>query len=126
MIEIILKLMIWVLLTANFSWPNIILGIAIALLLPKTSTSPTRIKELLSALAKIIVAIFQAYKEAFELILYPHHDEEIVIEQMQGTRSPWRIFLDIFLITLTPKTTVLKYHNDGWFEVHHVKRRQKS
>lgn len=123
--DIILRLVIWFLLTANFSVANILIGISIALLLPRTSTSHTRLKELFWGLGKIIVAIPQAYKEAIELILQPHTEEEIVMERVQGRRSPGLIFLDIFLITFTPKTTVLKYHEDGWYEVHHVKRRQR-
>jgi multicomponent Na+:H+ antiporter subunit E len=124
--DIILRLVIWFLLTANLSVANILIGISIALLLPRTSTSHTRLKELLWALGKIIVAIPQAYKEAIQLILQPHTEEEIVMQRVQGRRSPGLIFLDIFLITFTPKTTVLKYHEDGWYEVHHVKRRQRS
>ncbi|MCU0517673.1 MAG: cation:proton antiporter, partial [Oscillatoria sp. Prado101] len=34
-------------------------------------------------------------------------------------------FLDIFLITFTPKSIVLKYHEAGWYEVHWVRRRKK-
>jgi multicomponent Na+:H+ antiporter subunit E len=94
--------------------------------LPRTSTFHTRLKELFWALGKIIVAVPQAYKEAIQLIFQPHTEEEIVMERVQGRRSPGLIFLDIFLITFTPKTTVLKYHEDGWYEVHHVKRRQRS
>jgi multicomponent Na+:H+ antiporter subunit E len=124
--DIILRLVIWFLLTANFSVANILIGISIALLLPRPFTYHTRLKELLWALGKIIVAIPQAYKEAIQLILQPHTEEEIVMERVQGRRSPGLIFLDIFLITFTPKTTVLKYHEDGWYEVHHVKRRQRS
>lgn len=124
--EIILRLVIWFLLTANFSVANILIGISIALLLPRMSTSHTRLKELLWALGKIIVAIPQAYKEAIQLILQPHTEEEIVMERVRGRHSPGLIFLHIFLITFTPKTTVLKYHEDGWYEVHHVRRRQRS
>ena len=123
--DIILRLVIWFLLTANFSVANILIGISIALLLPRTSTSHTRLKELFWGLGKIIVAIPQAYQEAIQLILQPHTEEEIVMERVQGRRSPGLVFLDIFLITFTPKTTVLKYHEDGWYEVHHVKRRQR-
>jgi multicomponent Na+:H+ antiporter subunit E len=124
--DIILRLVIWFLLTANFSVANVLIGISIALLLPRTSTSHTRLKDLFWGLGKIIVAIPQAYKEAIQLILQPHTEEEIVMERVQGRRSPGLVFLDIFLITFTPKTTVLKYHEDGWYEVHHVKRRQRS
>ncbi len=124
--DIILRLVFWLLLTANLGVANILIGISIALLLPRTSTSHTRLKELLWALGKIIVAVPQAYKEAIQLILQPHTEEEIVMERVRGRRSPGLIFLDIFLITFTPKTTVVKYHEDGWYEVHHIKRRQRS
>lgn len=123
--DIILRLVIWFLLTANFSLANILIGIAIALLLPRASTSHAHLKELLRALGKIIVAIPQAYQEAIQLILFPHTEEEIVMERVRSRRSPGLIFLDIFLITFTPKTTVLKYHEEGWYEVHQVKRRQR-
>ena len=123
--DIILRLVIWFLLTANFSAANILIGISIALLLPRASTSHTRLKELFWALGKIIVAIPQAYKEAIQLMLYPHTEEKIVMQRVQGRRSPGLIFLDIFLITFTPKTTVVKYHEEGWYEVHQVKRRQR-
>jgi multicomponent Na+:H+ antiporter subunit E len=124
--DLILRLTIWFLLTANFTVANIIIGIAIAFLLPRSTASPERLNNLLRALGKIIVAIPQAYKEAIELIVHPHTQEEIVMERVQSRRSPGLIFLDIFLITFTPKTTVLKYHEEGWYEVHHVRRRRQS
>jgi multicomponent Na+:H+ antiporter subunit E len=122
--EFVLRLVIWFLLTANFTTANIIIGVAIALLLPRSATSPTRLKDLLRGLWRILVAIPQAYLEAIELILRPHTQEEIVMERATSGRSPSAIFLDIFLITFTPKTTVLHYYETGWYEVHHVRRRK--
>ena len=121
--DLILRLVIWFLLTANLSLVNIAIGVTIALLLPRSSVAKTRFRDLLWGLGKIIVAIPQAYGEAVQLILQPHTEEEIVMERVQGRRSPGLVFLDIFLITFTPKTTVLNYHEDGWYEVHQVKRR---
>jgi multicomponent Na+:H+ antiporter subunit E len=122
--NIILRLVIWFLLTANFSLTNIIIGIAIAFLLPHNSTSPERLKDLLQGSIKIIMAIPQAYMEAIELILRPHTEEEIVMERVRSRQSSRQVFLDIFLITFTPKTTVLKYHERGWYDVHRVTRRK--
>lgn len=121
--DLILRLVIWFLLTADLSLVNIAIGVTIALLLPRSSVTKTRLRDLLWGLGKIIVAIPQAYGEAVQLILQPHTEEEIVMERVQGRRSPGLVFLDIFLITFTPKTTVLNYHEDGWYEVHQVKRR---
>lgn len=124
-LNLLLRLVIWFLLTANFSLPNIIIGVGVALLLPRSYTAPGALKDWLRVLWEIIVAIPQAYLEAFELIIHPHRQEEITMERVKPRRSPGLIFLDIFLITFTPKTIVLKYHEQGWYEVHRV-RRQKG
>ena len=124
-LDLILRLTIWFLLTANFSVTNIILGVCVALLLPRSYTAPGALKDWLRVLWEIIVAIPQAYIEAVEMMFRPHQQEAIVTERVKPQRSPGLIFLDIFLITFTPKTIVLKYHEEGWFEVHRVRRRKK-
>jgi len=123
-LNIFLRLVIWFLLTANFSVANIIIGICVALLLPHSRTAPGALRDWLRVLWEVIVAIPQAYLEAFELMFHPHQQEEIVMERAKPRRSPGLIFLDIFLITFTPKTIVVKYHEEGWYEVHRVRRKQ--
>jgi multicomponent Na+:H+ antiporter subunit E len=122
--DVVLRLIIWFLLTANVTIANIVIGLLIAFLLPRSSASPERLKDLIQGIWKIIVAIPQAYGEAIELILNPHTEEEIIMERVQLRRSPGLVFLDIFLITFTPKTTVLNYHEEGWYEVHQVRPRR--
>ena len=124
-LNIILRLTIWFLLTADFSLANILIGVAIALLLPRGATSPGKLQDWLRVLWEIVVAIPQAFIEAIEIILRPHNDEDIVRERVKPQRTPGLIFLDIFLITFTPKTIVLKYEEEGWYEVHRVIRRKK-
>lgn len=125
-LNLILRLVIWFLLTANLSVANIIIGVCVALLLPRSYTNSGALKDWLRVLWEIIVAIPQAYLEAFELIFRPHTQEGITMERVKPRRSPGLIFLDIFLITFTPKTIVLKYHEQGWYEVHRVQRRTKA
>jgi multicomponent Na+:H+ antiporter subunit E len=122
-LNIILRLIIWFLLTANLSLANIVIGICVAFLLPHGRTALGAVKDWLRVLCEIMVAIPQAYLEAFELMFRPHTHEEITMERVKPRRSPGLIFLDIFLITFTPKTIVLKYHEAGWYEVHRVRRR---
>ncbi|MCL6435376.1 MAG: Na+/H+ antiporter subunit E [Leptolyngbyaceae cyanobacterium HOT.MB2.61] len=123
-LNLLLRLAIWFLLTANLSVANIIIGVCIALLLPPRYTNPGPLKDWLRVFWKILVAIPQAYLEAFELILRPHTQEDVTLKRVKPERSPGLIFLDIFLITFTPKTIVLKYHEAGWYEVHWVRRRK--
>ncbi|MBO1055913.1 MAG: cation:proton antiporter [Dolichospermum sp. JUN01] len=124
--HLILRLTIWLLLTANMSLTNIIIGVIIALLLPRGKSSPEKLKSWLKVIIKIFVAIPVAFMEAFEIIFRPHNQEEIIMERVKLNRSPLLIFLDIFLITFTPKTIVLKYHEEGWYEVHYIKPRKKQ
>jgi len=122
----ILRLVIWLLLTANVSLTNIIIGVAIALLLPRVYTSPDKLKDWLQVIVKIIVAIPVAYLEAVEIIFRPHQHEEIILEHVKPKRSPNLVFLDIFIITFTPKTIVTNYREEGWYEVHQIQPRKKA
>jgi multicomponent Na+:H+ antiporter subunit E len=125
-LNIALRLAIWFLLTADYSLPNIIIGIAIALLLPRSYTSQEKLKDWLKMLGKILQTIPQAYIEAIQIMLHPHNQEEIVRQRVKPQRTPGLIFLDIFLITFTPKTIVTKYDERGWYEIHQIKRKKIS
>jgi multicomponent Na+:H+ antiporter subunit E len=122
-LNLILRLAIWFLLTADYSLPNIIIGIAIGFLLPRGNTSKEKLKDWLKTLWKIVKAIPQAYLEAIEIMLRPHNQEAIVRQRVKPRRTPGLIFLDIFLITFTPKTIVTKYDDRGWYEVHQIQRK---
>ncbi|MEC4806399.1 MAG: cation:proton antiporter [Jaaginema sp. PMC 1079.18] len=125
-LNLILRLTIWFLLTADLSLANIIIGIAIALLIPRNYTSAGALSDWLRTLGEILVAIPQAYAEAIEIMVRPHRYEDVTREQVKPGRSPGLIFLDIFLITFTPKTIVLKYREEGWYDVHRILRRPRS
>ena len=118
--NLILRLTIWFLLTSDLSLANIIIGVIVALILPRGYPSKEVLKDWLTVLWKILLAIPQAYMEAFEIIIRPHNHEDVILEKIPPKRSPRLIFLDIFLITFTPKTIVYKYRQDGWYEVHRV------
>lgn len=128
-LDLLLRLTLWFLLTADGSWANIVMGIAISLLLPTCKPirymGATALKDWLHILWEIIVAIPKAYWEAFEMMLHPHNHEEIIREPSKPGRTPGLVFLDIFLITFTPKSIVVKHHEAGWHEVHWVKRRRR-
>ena len=125
-LNIILRLAIWFLLTADFSPANIMIGIAIAFLLPGRWGSPEPLREWLRVLWEIIVAIPQAYLEAIQIMLFSHNEEEIVRARVKPQRTPGLVFLDIFLITFTPKTIVVKYHKRGWYKVHRIRRKSNN
>ncbi len=125
-LEIILRLVIWFLLTSDLSLPNIIIGVSIAVFLPHSPTRASLLKDWIRAIGEVLIAIPQAYGEAVEMIFRPHTQEEVTLEQVKPNRTPGLIFLDIFLITFTPKSIVLKYHENGGYEVHWVRRRKRQ
>ncbi len=123
-LNLLLRLAIWFLLTANFSVVNSLIGVSVALLLPGRPKSLGRLKDWLHALGEILIAIPQAYWEAVEIMTRPHLSEEITLERVRPRRTAGLIFLDIFVITFTPKTIVVKYHEAGWYEVHRITRKR--
>lgn len=125
-LNLILRLAIWFLLTSDLSVTNIVIGVSVAFLLPRRFTSREKLSDWLRVFWEILVAIPQAYIEAVEIMIRPHNDEEVITERVKPQRTPGLIFLDIFLITFTPKTIVVKYHEKGWFEVHRVLRRRRN
>jgi multicomponent Na+:H+ antiporter subunit E len=124
--QLILRLTLWFLLTANFSPANILIGVCIAFLLPRQATSRESWRECLRMAGKVLKAIPQAYMEAIEMMINPHVTEELVQEPVPHRRSPLMVFLDIFVITFTPKTIVLKHDSKGWYDVHQVVPRRSN
>jgi len=124
LLEIGLRLLIWFLLTGNLSWDNVAIGVAATLLLPRQASAPVQWRDWGRVLQEILLAIPRAYWEAFEMILKPHTVEEVVYKQTLPNRSAGLVFLDIFLITFTPKTIVLNCNAQGTYEVHVLKPRE--
>lgn len=147
-LNLILRMVIWFFLTSDLSLPNILIGLIVALILPHNHRVRGALKDWLRALWELVVAIPIAYMEAFEMMFYPHEEEDVVMERVPPRRSQGLIFLDIFLITFTPKTIVLRYRDrghyqldwtsnasenivlthreQGWYEVHRVGRGDKA
>ncbi len=124
--DLIFVMTIWLLITTDTSLANIGIGIVIALLLTQRSQKTTNHwKTVVSLLLKIVVAIPMAYIEAFEMILRPHNHEVITTMPAFSARDRQSFeitFLEIFLITFTPKTIVLDQRADGGYDVHKVVR----
>ncbi|WP_035994379.1 Na+/H+ antiporter subunit E [Leptolyngbya sp. KIOST-1] len=122
-LNLLLRLLIWFLLTADLSWANILIGVTVSVLLPRGVTNPGTLKDWLRTLGEVVVAIPQAYAEAVEIMVRPHRHEVVTIDRAKPRRTPSLLFLDIFLITFTPKTIVQHYREQGWYEVHRISRR---
>ncbi len=107
------RLAVWCLLTADLSHLNLLIGLVVALLLPRAHSRPLPLRALLRALGRSLLAVPQAYLEALRLILGREPVEAETSEVTTDPRVPLLVFLDVFRITLTPFTIVLGLEDGG-------------
>ena len=132
-LDFIFKLTLWFLLTADLSLANVAIGTCIALLLPtfgkrlRQKSSGAAIKAWLYGAWQVLAAIPRAYIEAIEMMIQPHTIEMLTTEPSPPKPTRGLLFLDIFLITFTPKTIVVDYTEtepgEGHYLVHSISRR---
>lgn len=102
------RLLLWILLTSDLGAPNLVIGLAVALVLPQAHHRRQPLLPLLRALVASLVAIPLAYGEAMALIANRGPEQERWIERSaSGSTAPLVVFLEVLAITLTPFTIVL-------------------
>lgn len=116
------RLAVWCLLTADLSRLNLMIGLVVALLLPRAHSRPLPLRALLRALGRSLLAVPQAYLEALRLIFGHEPVEAEISESATEGSIPLLVFLDVFRITLTPFTIVLGLEDGGRrYRVHAMK-----
>ena len=119
-----LRLMLWFLLTNDHSTSNLMIGLVLALLLPRPSARSLPIRDLLMALGRILITVPQAYGEALALILSPEAGEREILEPATGRGTPLLMFLEVFRLTLTPFTVVLALEESpARYRIHQLRPR---
>lgn len=109
------RLLLWGLLTADTSPPNLLIGFGLAVLLPHARGRRQPLAPLLRALGHSLMAVPLAYGEALTLICGGPEEQESWIERpASSTSHRLVVFLEVLAITLTPFTIVLGLHRvDG-------------
>ncbi len=120
-LKVLLCFTVWLLLTADLRTANVLFGLLVAMILSRRHRVAEPLKDWLHSLWRIVIMIPQAYFQAFDMILRPHRAEEFVKERVKAGRTAGLIFLDILIISFTPKTIVTRY-DAGHYELHRVKR----
>lgn len=115
LITVLLRLLIWLLLSADLSTLNVVIGVLVALLLPMARRPrPLPPRLLLRALRDSLLAIPQAYGEALVLLLQRRPWQERLESQPWSAQgASLLIFLEVFRITLTPLTIALGIEQPG-------------
>lgn len=120
------RLGLWLLLTADFGRFNLIVGLALAVALPRARSRLASPALLLRSLWAVLLSIPQAYAEAVSMMLRPHREERLTSLGGSGSSSSLVVFLEVFRITLTPLTIALGRRPDGSYLVHELGRRRRG
>jgi multicomponent Na+:H+ antiporter subunit E len=102
LLNVALRLGLWMLLTQDPRTLNVLIGLAVALLLPIESTRALPVQDLIRAMGHVLVAIPQAFHQAVLLLGRGRLREGFGTVPGKGRRNDLLMFLEVFTITLTP------------------------
>jgi multicomponent Na+:H+ antiporter subunit E len=107
------RLLLWFLLTSDGTALNLMIGLALALSLPRARSGRWPLRRLVGVVLLSLMAIPKAYVEALTLLVAPGERERSIVQPGSGMASPLVVFLEVFAITLTPFTIVLGVQSDA-------------
>ena len=122
----ILAFGIWMLLTADVSWPNIIVGALAALgvsFLPRYRFSAWQMVRLfISILIRIPLALW----ESFRMVAGSYPNESSSLMNVEQPQNKWAVFCQTFIITFTPRTLVVSEEVDGKVRLHSLEGKKRT
>lgn len=124
--HLVLRLGFWLLLTADASLINIIIGVLVALALPFPKGPRLPLFAWIQGVWKTIKLLPIAYLEALSLLLHAHTKEVVTTRAIPVGQNPWLLLLEIFLINFSPKSIVIKKDEQGRLHIHHIRQRKCS
>jgi multicomponent Na+:H+ antiporter subunit E len=118
--QILFRLVVWCLLTANFKISNLIIGIVISVILPTVRLPNLKINLMITEFLKTIIAFPKAIQESIYLIFLSNKKEVFINQEssVPENGSQFINFLDLFRITLTPLSLVTKRKDKNNWRVH--------
>ncbi len=113
LLNVALRVGIWMLLTQDPRTLNVLIGAAVALLLPMESTRALPVHDLVVAMGQVLKAIPQAFLQAVLLLGGRRPREGFGSVPGNGRRNHILMFLEVFTITLTPLSICLGMDSTG-------------
>lgn len=123
--SVLIRLGFWLLLTADASPANICIGLTAALVIPKIPGKPISGKVLTAVLLQSLRAVPVAYLQAADMVIRPHRVEYTETHPIRFGFNPLVVFMEIFLVTFTPKTLVINFDKHKHITVHHIRPKEK-
>jgi multicomponent Na+:H+ antiporter subunit E len=112
-LNVALRLGLWMLLTQDPRSLNVLIGLAVALLLPIENTRALPVRDLVGAMGPVLQAIPQAFQQAVQLLGRRRLREGYGTVPGKARRNDLLMFLEVFTITLTPFSICLGMDPDG-------------
>ena len=119
----LLALLLWVALTDTSNVSLLFSGFVISLILDRMFCYQPPWKRLFAFLRRLLPSLGTAYREAFEIMLSLRHENFYVTEKIPDL-SPWKIFMQVFFITLTPKTISVSVEDPEGMLVHRFQEQE--
>lgn len=115
------RLFCWCLVTSSFDAKNIFIGVIISSILPFGDFRKLQIRTLLPEIIKTLRLPFDMIKESFQLMMVRNPADFFVEEKVsRGTQlgSRFAEFMELFRITFTPMSLVVRRSDDLHWLVH--------
>lgn len=119
---VLLAFGVWMLFTAEFTWTNVLIGLAGSLLVGLFNQHRFSAGQLIALTVAVWVRLPLAVWESFLIVLMPHRRELVSEETVNDPASPWAVFAQTFLITFTPRSLVISEEQDGKVQLHTIER----
>jgi multicomponent Na+:H+ antiporter subunit E len=113
LLNVALRVGIWMLLTRDPRTLNVLIGVAVALLLPIENRRALPLRDPVVALGHVLAAIPQAFQQAVQLLACRRPRAGFDLVSGHGRRDDLLMFLEVFTITLTPFSICLSLDPSG-------------
>ena len=127
-LTIIFRTFIWSLITSNFSFFNIAIGLIISSIIPIGKFEKIDLFLLINQIIATIMIIPQALKETFELIQIRNPRDSFIEKKsvVSSNGSQFINFIDLLRITITPISLVTKRIDRDVWRVHLIRETKNN
>ena len=119
---VLLAFGMWMLLTADFTWPNALVGLAGAVVVSRIPKHRFSAWQLIYLILSVLVHLPQAVWETCRIVLRPHRHERISAHRFFQAGNPWAVFCQTLIICFTPRTLVISEQRGAEVQVHTLER----
>lgn len=113
----VLGFFLWTAVTGLYEGSCLILGLLVSLFLDHVFLMGSGWVKTFSFTFRTIKVLCKAYLESLKLVFSRSYREGYVTERIQNA-TPWKIFLEVFLVTLTPRTVSVNVDHTDEMLIH--------